>query len=99
MEHTALLILAGGTVGVTGLDAFHAAVAASMASARNDRETALTARMIREDFDLLALPGVAAVYRRVGRDAWRQYNKMREDAEARMLRATLEDLVPPATLH
>ncbi len=93
------MILAGGTVGVTGRDAFHAAVAASLASTRSSHETALAARMIRADFDLLALPGVAAIYRRVGRDAWRQYNKMGEAAEARMLRATLESLVPSATMH
>ena len=99
VEHTALMILAGGTVGVTGRDAFHAATAASLASTRSSREAALAARMIRADFDLLTLPGVAAVYRRIGRDAWRQYDKMREDAEARMLRATLEGLAPPATLH
>ena len=96
---TALMILAGGTVGVTGRDAFHAATAASLASTRSSREAALAARMIREDFDLLALPGVAVIYRRVGRDAWRQYDKMGEEVEARMLRATLEASVPPATMH
>ena len=96
---TALMILAGGTVGVTGRDAFHAATAASLASTRSSREAALAARMIRADFDLLTLPGVAAVYRRVGRDAWRQYDKMGEEVEARMLRATLEGLAPPATMH
>ena len=99
VEQTALMILAGGAVGVTGPDAFHTAAAASLASARSGIETAQTARMIRAVFDLLALPGVAAIYRRVGRDAWRQYREMREQAEARMLRATLEELAPPATLH
>lgn len=55
--------------------------------------------MIRQEFDLLALPGVAAIYCCVGRDAWRQYREMREQAEDQMLRATLEGLVPTATLH
>lgn len=55
--------------------------------------------MIRADFDLVALPEVVAIYRRVGRDAWRQYNKMGEEAEARMLRATLEGLIPSVTMH
>lgn len=98
-RQTALMILAGGAVGVTGRDVFHAASAASLASTRPGRETTVAAQMIRAEFDLLALPGVAAVYRRVGRDAWRQYHQMGEQAEARVLRAALEGLVPPPTMH
>lgn len=55
--------------------------------------------MIREEFDLLGMPAVAEVYRGVGRDAWRLYQKLREQDVARQVRAELEASVPPATMH
>ena len=98
-RQTALMIPAGGAVGVTGRDVFHAAAAASLASSRNERDTAMAAQANLTELDLLAMPTVAEGYRRVGREAWGQYREMVERAKARLLRTALEDLAPPATLH
>ena len=61
--------LAGGTVGSTGRDVFHAAVAASPAAAHNGRETAVATQAILTELDVLRLPALAEVCRRVGREA------------------------------
>ena len=61
--------LAGGTVGITGRDVFHAAVAASLASAHNGRETAVATQAILTELDFPRPPALAEVYRRVGREA------------------------------
>lgn len=98
-RQTAYLILAGDAVGVMGREVFHAAVAASLASVRSGRETVLGAQLIRDEFNLLGTPDVAAVYRGVGRDAWRLYRKLRETEVARQVQAELKASVPPATIH
>ncbi len=98
-RQTAYLILAGTSVGVMGREVFHAAAAASLASARSGRETALGGRMVREEFDLLGMPAVAEVYRGVGRDAWRLYQKLREQEVARQVQAELKASDSPATMH
>ncbi|MCY4005090.1 MAG: hypothetical protein OXF33_15455 [Rhodospirillales bacterium] len=65
------MMSAGAAVGVAGREVFHAASAASLASTRNGREAVMGAQQIRYEFDLLQVPGVAAVYRRAGREARR----------------------------
>lgn len=91
--------LVGGAVVITGRDILHAAAAASLTSTRSARETVMAAQLIRAEFDLLRLPTVAAAYRRVGRDAWRQYREMGEQAKACRLRSVLADLTPLSTMH
>lgn len=98
-RQTALMILAGGAVGVTGRDVFHAAATASLAASRNGREAAIAAQAILAELDLLPLPTVAAVYHRVGREAWRQRRELGEQAEARLLQSVLEASAPPGAMH
>ena len=98
-RQTALMILAGAAVGVAGREVFHAAAAASLASTRNRHDTVIGARQIQDELDLLQVPEVAAVYRRVGREAWRQYREFGEQVEARLLRSVLEGSAPSPTMH
>ena len=80
--NTARLIEAGFNAGVTGRDALHAMAAAAMAAAADEEEAMATAAVMEEDLGLLKAPAIARLYRRVGREAWRVYNRRRDEKAA-----------------
>ena len=74
-SQTARMLEAGFNAGGTGRDALHAMAA-------GDEEAMATAAVMQEDLGLLKAPTVARLYRRVGREAWRLYNRRRETQKA-----------------
>ena len=99
-RQTAAMIGAGHTAGVTGRDALHAVIAASVASTEDDAEAALAVRMIQDDLALLAAPSITRLYRRAGREGWRQHRD-RKTAQAAATKMLIDSLYgrQPGTLH